>query len=75
MLNFQLRLFKRFDGGWGKISKNGTWNGIVSNLHNLEADLGATGFTLCCQRTEVVDYLWSVSTLPAVFAIKSKSIT
>ena len=71
MLNFQLRLFKRFDGGWGKVDENGKWNGLISNLYHGEADIGATGLTLCCQRTEVVDYIWSVNTLPGVFAIKS----
>ena len=71
MLNFQIRLFKRFDGGWGKVDENGKWNGMLSNLENGEADIGVNGFMLCCRRTEVVDFLWSTDNPSEVFAIKS----
>ena len=71
MLNFQLRLFIRFDGGWGKIDENGKWNGLISNLQNGEADIGAVVVFLCCRRTEAVDFLWSTEHPIEVFAIKS----
>ena len=72
MLNFQIRLFKRFDGGYGVVDENGNWSGMVSNLHNGEADIGVAEFTYCCRRTEVVDYLWTIDHPTDVFAIKSK---
>ena len=71
MLNFQIRLFKRIDGGWGSVDKKGNWNGIVSNIHNNEADIGVAQLTMCCRRTEVADYLWTLEHPSAVFAIKS----
>ena len=71
MLNFQIRLFKRFDGGYGVVDENGNWSGMVSNLHNGEADIGVAEFTYCCRRTEVVDYLWTIDHPTDVFAIKS----
>ena len=71
MLNFQIRLFKRFDGVWGQVDEKGKWNGIVSNLQNGEADIGATLLTLCCRRTEVIDFLWSIDLPSEAFAIKS----
>ena len=71
MLNFQIRLFKRFDGGWGKVDEDGKWYGVVSNLQNGEADIAAVGLFLCCRRTEAVDFLWSIEHPTEVFAIKS----
>ena len=71
ILNFQIRLFKRFDGGWGKVDKNNTWNGMLSNLENGEADIGVAFFTLCCRRSEVVDFLWSTDNPHEVFTVKS----
>ena len=44
---------------------------MLSNLENGEADIGVAFFTLCCQRTEVVDFLWSTDNPPEVFAKKS----
>ena len=72
MLNFQIRLFKRFDGEWGSVDENGTSNGMLSNLQNGEADIGLAIFTLCCRRTEVADFLWSTDPVSTVFAIKSE---
>ena len=72
ILNFQIRLFKRFDGEWGSVDENGTSNGMLSNLQNGEADIGLAIFTLCCQRTEVADFLWSTDPVSTVFAIKSE---
>ena len=32
MLNFQIRQFRRVDGGWGSIdAETGLWNGLISN--------------------------------------------
>ena len=72
MLNFQIRLFKRFDGGWGKMDENGKWNGLLSNLQNGEADVGVILLNLCCRRTDVVDFLWSTDHPFEVFAIRSQ---
>ena len=73
ILNFKIRLFKRFDGKWGTVDENGTSNGMLSNLQNGEADIGVAMFTLCCRRTEVADFLWSIDPVSAVLAIKSKN--
>ena len=70
MLNFKFRLFRRFDGKWGSIDENGNWNGMISNLIRSEADIVATGLTLCCRRTEAADFLWTISHAKEAFAIK-----
>jgi hypothetical protein len=70
MLNFKFRLFKRFDENWGSIDENGNWNGMISNLMSGEADIAATGLTMCCRRTEAADYLWAIDNPIEVFAIK-----
>jgi hypothetical protein len=70
ILNFKFLIFKRFDGKWGNIDKNGNWNGMFSNLMSGEADMiGVTG--ICCRRTEVAEYLWSIDHPVEVFAVKS----
>ena len=69
MLHFKFLIFKRVDGKWGNIDKNGNWNGMFSNLMSGEADIiGLTA--ICCRRTEVVEYLWSFGHPVEVFAIK-----
>ena len=33
MMNFTLRQFKRFDGGWGSLDKQtGEWSGMIASL-------------------------------------------
>ena len=71
ILKFQLRIFKRFDGGWGSVDENGKWNGMIANLLNGEADFVATELELCCRRTEAADFLWTIDHPTYVFAIKS----
>ena len=67
MLNFQVRQFKRQDGGWGSVdSDTGQWNGMVSNLVNGEAAL-----VICCGRTDAVDFIWTLSEGTSGFVIKS----
>ena len=70
-MNIRFRLFTRFDRKWGRLDENGKWNGMVSNLHNGEADIIATELTLCCRRTEAADFLWTIDHPSYVFAIKS----
>ena len=70
MLNFKIRLFKRFDGKWGGIDENGNWNGMISNLMSSEADIVVTGLTMCCRRTEAADFLWTINHAVEAFSIK-----
>ena len=70
MLNFKIRLFKRFDGKWGSIDENGNWNGMISNLMSSEADIVVTGLTMCCRRTEVADFLWTINHAVEAFSIR-----
>ena len=73
MLNFRVRQFRRFDNGWGAFDKEtGQWSGMISNLINDEADFMPVSLGLCCRRTEVVDYLWTITEVTNGFAIKSK---
>ena len=71
MLNFRIQEFKRVDGGWGTLDADtGKWSGMISNLINGEADLGIAPLTACCRRTEVVDFLWTLTEPREAFAIK-----
>ena len=73
MLNFTLRQFKRFDGGWGSHNKQtGEWNGMISNLVRAQADMITTPLDLCCGRPKIVDYLWTLSEESKGFGIKRK---
>ena len=72
ILNFNIRQFKRIDGEWGTLNKEtGEWNGFISNLKNGDADIITGTLTICCRRTEVVDFLWPLATISFGFAIKS----
>ena len=72
ILNFNIRQFKRIDGQWGNLNQEtGEWNGMISNLMNGEADIQTGSLTICCRRTEVVDFLWPLATISFGFAIKS----
>ena len=75
MLNFRIRQFKRFDGGWGSYDKEtGQWSGMMSNLIKSEADFITASLDQCCNRTEVIDYLWALTTVSRGFAIKSMKL-
>ena len=72
-LNFQIRQFKRIEGGWGAFDKKeNQWNGMVSNLVKSDADMIVASLDLCCGRTEAIDYLWPLKDARTGFAIKSK---
>ena len=72
ILNFNIRQFKRIDGQWGTLKKEtGEWNGMISNLKNGEADIITAVFSICCKRTEALDFLWPLATRNYGFAIKS----
>ena len=71
-LNFQIRQFKRIEGGWGAFDKKKSqWNGMVSNLVKNNADMIVGSLDVCCGRTEAVDYLWPLKDRRIGFAIKS----
>ena len=71
-LNFQIRQFKRIEGGWGAFDKKKSqWNGMVSNLVNNDADMIVGSLDACCGRTEAIDYLWPLKDRRVGFAIKS----
>ena len=73
MMNFTLRQFKRFDGGWGSLDKQtGEWNGMISTLVNGEADMVTTPLQICCERSAVADQLWTLSEESTGFGIKRK---
>ena len=74
MLNFQVRQFRRQDGGWGsRNSDTGEWSGMVSNLVNDEADLISVPLSLApTGRTDAMDYIWTLSDGTLGFVIKSK---
>ena len=74
MLNFQVRQFRRQDGGWGsRNSVTGQWSGMVSNLVNGEADLISVALSLApAGRTDAMDFIWTLSEGTSGFAIKSK---
>ena len=76
MLNFKVRQFKRFDGGWGALDKEtGQWSGMILNLINGEADFISASLNQCCMRTEPLDFLWALSQVRDGFAIKSKHVS
>ena len=71
-LNFNIRQFKRIDGEWGTLKKEtGEWNGMISNLKNGEADIMTGAMSICCKRTEAVDFFWPLASINYGFAIKS----
>ena len=66
---------KRIDGRWGSFNEEtGKWSGMLSNLVNGEADLVSANLAICCGRTEVIDYAWTLSAAISGFGIKSKML-
>ena len=45
---------------------------MVSNLVNGDADMITANLDICCQRTNVIDYAWTLSATSLGFGIKSK---
>jgi hypothetical protein len=43
---------------------------MIANLKNGEADMITATLTVCCKRTQVVDFLWPMATQNLGFAIK-----
>ena len=72
-LNYSIKQFIRKDREWGRFDKNsGQWNGMISNLLNQEADLISSCMDECCNRSDVVTFLWTLTESELVFGIKSK---
>ena len=44
---------------------------MVSNLVDGEADLITANLAICCQRSKVIDYMWTLSAATSGFGIKS----
>ena len=44
IMNFTYTLRKPPDGQWGSLMKNGTWTGMVNELHLKKADIGMNTF-------------------------------
>ena len=51
-------------------AETGQWNGLISNQVRDEVDIGTAALTMCCKRTDAVDYLWPTSVTRESFAIK-----
>ena len=51
-------------------AETGQWNGLISNQVRGEVDIGTAALTMCCKRTDAVDYLWPTSVTRESFAIK-----
>ena len=51
-------------------AETGQWDGLISNQVRNEVDIGTAALTMCCKRTDAVDYLWPTSVTREAFAIK-----
>ncbi|CAD5124610.1 DgyrCDS12880 [Dimorphilus gyrociliatus] len=58
-LNFTYDLFLPRDGKWGSVSSNGTWNGMIRDLLDKQADASFAPFTVVKSRAEAVDFTTS----------------
>ena len=73
-MNFNVRLFKRFDGKWASKDPNtGVWNGMASNLISGDADVVVASLGLSSIRYEVMDYMDPMADIFYGLAIKSES--
>ena len=74
VMNFNVRLFKRFDGKWASKDPNtGVWNGMASNLISGDADVVVASLGLSSIRYEVMDYMDPMADIFYGLAIKSES--
>ena len=72
-MNFNVRIFKRFDGKWASKDPNsGVWNGMASNIISGDADIILTSLGLTLGRYEVLDFMDPMGDIIYAFAIKSE---
>ena len=55
-LNFTLKLMPSYDGQWGAMNSNGTWNGMIGMLENEQADIAGAAFSVTEARGRVVTF-------------------
>ena len=53
-MNFSTRIILSPDGKWGSKNKDGSWNGMVRDLHENRTQVGLTGLYITKSRSEVV---------------------
>ncbi len=56
VLNFQTVWVRPKDGSWGRLGKDGRWNGIVRELVDQEADFSSGGLNMNTVRAKHVDF-------------------
>ena len=55
-LNFTYTIKQPKDMSYGQILDNGSWNGIIGELHRRNADIGLCDLAVTEQRSRVVDF-------------------
>ena len=55
-MNFSTRIRLVPDGKWGGRNENGTWNGMIKELHEGRSDVALCLFAISKARSEVVDF-------------------
>ena len=55
-MNFSTRIRLVPDGTWGGRNENGTWNGMIKELHEGRSDVALCLFAISKARSEVVDF-------------------
>ena len=55
-MNFTTRIRMSPDGNWGSRDENGTWNGMIQEVHEKRSHLGIAAFSFTKERSEVVEF-------------------
>ena len=69
-MNFSTRIRLNTDGKWGSRDENGSWNGMIEELHSKRAQLALSDFTITKARSEVVDFSPSLFEADMVMFVK-----
>ncbi len=72
--NFTYSLYKREDGKWGGIDKNGNVYGMMGNLVDGSAEMIVTTLTMNLWRKEYVDFLPIMTSFKYAIIIRSEGI-
>merc|ERR1719154_406345 len=70
-LDMKTTIFKA--NAFGKKQKNGTWTGMIGNLHSKKADFGPLDFSPSYSRSQVIQFSEWIGTDPVVIVSKSAS--
>ncbi|KAF0314638.1 Glutamate receptor 3 [Amphibalanus amphitrite] len=54
--DFKVRLVLSYDGNWGSLLPNNTWNGMVGMVNRTEVDMAVSGFTISHIREQGIDF-------------------